>query len=147
MLRALQALSGAMAHWLAKSEPSTYSWQRFVKEKRACWDGVRNAQARNNLAAMKVGDQVLFYHSNEERAVVGIAKVAAAAYPDPTADDPRWLCVDLVPVSPLAAPVTLATIKATASLADIALIRQSRLSVMPLPAEAFRTIVAMGGKR
>lgn len=133
-----------MGHWLAKSEPSTYSWQRFVKEKGARWDGVRNAQARNNLAAMKKGDHVLFYHSGDERAVVGIAEVSGAAYPDPASDDPRWLCVDLVPVRALAMPVTLASIKATPSLKDIALVRQSRLSVSPLAAEEFRTIVGLG---
>jgi len=132
-----------MAHWLAKSEPSTYSWQRFVQEKRARWDGVRNAQARNNLAAMKKGDEVLFYHSGDDRAVVGIASVVKAAYPDPTTDDARWLCVDLVPVRALAAPVTLAKIKGHPSLAEIALVRQSRLSVMPLAAAEFRAIVAL----
>lgn len=133
-----------MAHWLAKSEPATYSWQRFMDEKRARWDGVRNYQARNNLAAMKKGDEVLFYHSGEDRAVVGIAKVAAPAYPDPTTDDERWLCVDLVPVRALPSPVTLATIKATPSLKEIALVRHSRLSVMPLAADEFRAIVALG---
>jgi predicted RNA-binding protein with PUA-like domain len=133
-----------MAHWLAKSEPSTYSWQRFTDEKRARWDGVRNFQARNNLAAMKNGDEVLFYHSGEDRAVIGIAKVVAPAYPDPTSDDERWLCVDLVPVRALPSPVTLATIKATPSLKEIALVRHSRLSVMPLAADEFRAIVALG---
>lgn len=133
-----------MAHWLAKSEPSTYSWPRFVAEKKACWDGVRNAQARNNLAAMKKGDEVLFYHSGEDRAVMGIAKVAKAAYPDPTADDPKWLCVDLVPVRALASPVTLATIKSTPGLKEIALVKQSRLSVMPLDEAAFAAIVKLG---
>lgn len=133
-----------MAHWLAKSEPSTYSWGHFVKEKRACWDGVRNAQARNNLAAMKKGDEVLFYHSGDDKAVVGIASVSKAAYPDPTTDDVRWLCVDLAPVRALARPVTLAMVKAQPSLARIALVRQSRLSVMPLAAAEFRAIVALG---
>jgi len=132
-----------MAHWLAKSEPSTYSWQRFVKEKRARWDGVRNYQARNNLAAMKKGDEVLFYHSGDDKAVIGIASVAKTAYPDPTIDDARWLCVDLVPVKPLAAPVTLAAIKGQPSLAEVALVRHSRLSVMPLTPAEFRAIVAL----
>lgn len=135
-----------MAHWLAKSEPSTYSWQRFTEEKRACWDGVRNAQARNHLAAMKKGDEVLFYHSGEDRAVVGIAKVARGAYQDPTTEDTRWLCVDLVPVRALAKPVTLATIKAQPALSQIALVRQSRLSVMSLSPAEFRAIVALGAK-
>lgn len=134
-----------MAHWLAKTEPSTYSWPRFVAEKKAVWDGVRNAQARNNLAAMKNGDLVLIYHSGEDRAVMGIAKVAKTAYPDPTAEgDPRWLSVDLVPVSALPSPVTLAAIKQAPSLKDIALIRQSRLSVMPLDEAAYDTILKLG---
>lgn len=132
-----------MAHWLAKTEPSTYSWQRFVTEKRTAWDGVRNAQARNNLAAMKKDDQVLVYHSGDERAVMGVAKVVKTAYQDPTTDDPRWVCVDLVPVRALASPVTLAAIKAKPSLAEIALVRQSRLSVMPLTATDVRAILAL----
>lgn len=135
-----------MAHWLAKTEPSTYSWPQLLAEERACWDGVRNAQARNNLAAMKVGDQVMIYHSGDDRCVMGIAKVARAAYQDPTTDDARWVCVDLVPVRALPVPVTLATIKGETDLANIALVRQSRLSVMPLPADAFRSIVALGKK-
>ena len=133
-----------MAQWIAKTEPSTYSWQRLVTEKRARWDGVRNAQARNNLAAMKKGDEVLVYHSGDDRAVVGIAKVAKTAYPDPTADDPKWVCVDLVPVSALHTPVPLSTIKASPALKDIALVRQGRLSVLPIDADAFRAIVALG---
>ena len=134
-----------MAYWLAKTEPSTYSWPRFVAEKKAVWDGVRNAQARNNLAAMKKGYEVLIYHSGEDRAVMGIAKVAKAAYPDPTAEgDPRWLSVDLVPVRALASQVTLATIKQTPSLKEIALIRQSRLSVMPLDDVSWATILKLG---
>lgn len=132
-----------MAHWIAKTEPSTYSWQRLVAEKKAVWDGVRNAQARNNLAAMKKGDEVLIYHSGDDRAVVGIAKVTRAAYPDPTADDPKWVAVDLAPVRALPSPVTLATIKATPALKDIALVKQGRLSVTPLSAEAYRVIVAL----
>lgn len=134
-----------MAYWLAKTEPSTYSWPRFVSEKKAVWDGVRNAQARNNLAAMTKGDDVLIYHSGEDRAVMGLAKVAQAAYPDPTADgDPRWLSVDLIPVRALAVPVTLAAIKQTPSLKDIALIRQSRLSVMPLDEASYAVILKLG---
>lgn len=132
-----------MAYWLAKTEPSTYSWAQLVKEKRTRWDGVRNAQARNNLAAMKTGDEVMIYHSGDDRAVVGLAKVAKAAYADPTADDDRWVCVDLVPVRELAAPVTLAAIKSTPALMEFALVRQSRLSVMPVTAEEHRTILAL----
>lgn len=133
-----------MACWIAKTEPSSYSWQRLVAEKRARWDGVRNAQARNNLLAMKKGDEVLIYHSGDDRAVVGIAKVARTAYPDPTADDEKWVCVDLVPLRALALPVTLAAIKATPALKDTALVKQGRLSVLPLDAAAFRTIVSLG---
>lgn len=132
-----------MAYWLAKTEPSTYSWQHLAKDKKTRWDGVRNAQARNNLAAMKKGDEVLIYHSGDDRAAVGIATVTKAAYPDPTADDPRWLCVDLAAGKALASPVPLARIKAEPSLAGIALIRQSRLSVMPLSAAEFRAIVTL----
>ena len=118
-----------MACWLAKTEPSTYSWDRLVEENRTRWDGVRNAQARNNLAAMKKGDEVLIYHSGEDRAVVGIAKVVRTAYRDPTADDERWVCVDLAPVRALPSRVPLAAIKATAELKNMALVRQGRLSV------------------
>ena len=115
-----------------------------MRDGRTMWDGVRNFQARNNLKAMHVGDPVLFYHSVEGQAVVGIAEVAREAYPDPTSDDERWVVVDLVPVKALKKPVTLDAIKATPSLKDIALVRQGRLSVMPLAKEAFETIVAMG---
>lgn len=132
-----------MANWLAKSEPSTYSWSDLVRDGGTRWDGVRNAQARNNLAAMKKGDEVLLYHSGDDKAVMGIARVTKAAYPDPSADDEKWLCVDLEPVRALPRPVPLAAIKAEPSLAGIALIRQSRLSVMPLAAAEARAIVAL----
>ena len=92
----------AKSYWLVKSEPFKYSWDQFVKDGGTYWDGVRNAQARNNLAAMKKGDQVLYYHSNEGKEVVGVAKVTKTAYPDPTTDDERWVVVDLAPVKPLA---------------------------------------------
>jgi predicted RNA-binding protein with PUA-like domain len=108
------------------------------------WDGVRNYQARNNLEAMKAGDRVLFYHSVEGQAVVGIAEVAREAYPDPTTEDERWVVVDLVPVKPLGRPVTLEAIKAVAALKAIPLLRQSRLSVMALDKAAFDAIVKMG---
>ncbi len=133
-----------MKYWLAKSEPSKYSWDEFVRDGSTYWDGVRNYQARNNLAAMKVGDQVLFYHSNDGKDVVGIARVTGEAYPDPTTDDERWVVVDLEPVEKLANPVTLADIKASTSLAEIQLVKQSRLSVVPLTAKEFKTIVKMG---
>jgi predicted RNA-binding protein with PUA-like domain len=137
-------MAGARGDWLVKSEPSTYSWRQFVAERGTCWSGVRNPLARGHLAAMKKGDAVLFYHSGEGKEVVGIARVTQEAYPDPTAEDAKWLAVDLAPVRALAQPVTLAAIKAEKSLADIALVRLSRLSVMPLPRAAFERILAMG---
>ena len=132
-------------HWMVKSEPASYSWEQFTKEGRAAWTGVRNFQARNNLRAMQVGDLVLFYHSVTGKEIVGIAKVAREAYPDPTADEPGWDCVDLVPVKPLKNAVTLDTIKATPAFKDIALLRQSRLSVMPLAPAEFAAIKKLGG--
>lgn len=137
----------ARRHWLAKSEPFKYSWDDFVKDGSTYWDGVRNAQARNNLAAMKRGDLVLYYHSNEGKEVVGVAKVTREAYQDPTTDDTRWVVVDLVPVKPLKQPVSLADIKADPALAEIPLIKQSRLSVMPLDKRAFDRIVKKGGTK
>ncbi len=135
-----------MNHWLVKSEPSAYSWDDLVRDGRTHWDGVRNYQARNNLAAMREGDEVLFYHSVGDREVVGLARVAREAYPDPTTDDERWLVVDLVPLRALERPVSLAEVKAHPKLGDIALVRQSRLSVMPLARTEFTTIVAMARK-
>jgi len=131
----------AKSYWLVKQEPSTYAFEQLVREKRACWDGVRNFQARNK---MRAGDRALFYHSGEAREVVGIAEVAREAYPDPTAKEPRWVAVDLVPVRPLKKPVSLEQIKATPALRTIALVRQSRLSVMPLAAAEFEAIVKLG---
>jgi predicted RNA-binding protein with PUA-like domain len=133
----------ARRHWLVKSEPGAYSWERLVREGRAVWDGVRNAQARNHLAEMGRGDPVLFYHTGGAKEVVGIAKVARAAYPEPGAGDPRWVAVDLVPVRALKRPVALAEIKADRTLAGIALVRQSRLSVIALDAEAYQRILAL----
>ena len=133
-----------MNHWLVKSEPFKYSWDKFNEDGRTFWDGVRNYQARNNLKAMKEGDLVLFYHSNEGKHVVGIAKVVKEAYQDPTTDDTNWVVVDLVPVQSLDKPVTLEQIKAEESLKDISLIRQGRLSVMPLKATEFDKILEMG---
>ncbi|HEY2775932.1 MAG TPA: EVE domain-containing protein [Candidatus Binatia bacterium] len=135
-----------MACWIAKSEPSTYSWEQLVHDKKTRWDGIRNAQARNNLAAMKKGDDVLIYHSGDDKAVVGIATVARAAYQDPTIDDERWLCVDLAAKKPLPSPVTLATIKSTPALKQIGLVRQGRLSVVPITDAEMRTIVALAKK-
>ena len=132
--------------WLVKSEPNKYSWDDLVRDGSTCWDGVRNAQARNNLQAMSVGDSVLYYHSNEGKEVVGIAKVVKASYRDPTTEDERWLVVDLAPVERFARPVTLAEIKRDAKLAKIPLVTQSRLSVMPIPKPAFDRIVKLGGR-
>jgi predicted RNA-binding protein with PUA-like domain len=133
-----------MNHWLVKSEPFKYSWTKFNEDKRTFWDGVRNYQARNNLKDMKEGDLVLFYHSNEGKNVVGIAKVVKEFYQDPTTDDANWVVVDLAPVEPLKNPVSLEQIKAEESLKEISLIRQGRLSVMPLKAEEFDKILEMG---
>lgn len=131
-------------HWLVKSEPFKYSWDKFNEDKRTFWDGVRNYQARNNLKAMKDGDLVLFYHSNEGKNVVGIAKVVREFYQDPTTEDANWVVVDLAPVEALKHPVSLEQIKAEESLKDISLVRQGRLSVMPLKAEEFDKILEMG---
>ncbi len=135
-----------MAYWLVKSEPEVYPFERLVQEGRTFWDGVRNAQARNHLANMAVGDPVLYYHSNEGKEVVGVATVARTSYPDPTSpDDPRWLVVDLAPRARLARPVTLAQCKADPVLKETALVRQSRLSVMSMSAEQFEQVIALGG--
>jgi predicted RNA-binding protein with PUA-like domain len=133
-----------MNYWLVKSEPVKYAWDQFVKDGKTFWDGVRNYQARNNLQAMKKGDLVLYYHSNEGMEVVGIAKVLKEHYPDPTIDDPRWVVVDLAPYKALKKPVSLAQMKQDPMLANIGLIRQGRLSVMPLKSEEFDRIVEMG---
>ena len=139
-----------MQYWLVKSEPDSYGWHHFVAQGRAVWDGVRNYQARNNLAAMHLGDQVLFYHSVIRPAVVGLATVVGAPRPDPTAPPlptgrpTPWRVVELEPVMPFAVPVLLAQIKAEPLLANIALIKQSRLSVMPVRADEFELILALG---
>jgi predicted RNA-binding protein with PUA-like domain len=133
-----------MAQWLVKTEPSTYSWSQLERDKRAIWDGVRNHQAKHNLAGMKKGDSVLIYHSGEERRVVGVARVSRGAFPDQTADEGDWIAVELEAVRPLGSPVGLAAIKSHPSLRQTALIRQSRLSVMPLTDKEFRTLVSLG---
>jgi predicted RNA-binding protein with PUA-like domain len=132
-------------YWLVKQEPSDYSWNDFAKDTSTSWTGVRNFAARNNLRRMAKGDEVLFYHSGEDKAVVGIAKVTRIAYRDATAKEGDWSAVDLAPIKPLLRPVTLAEIKAKPQLKNIALVRQSRLSVMPLDAKDFQTIVKMAG--
>ena len=133
-----------MNHWLVKQEPEKYPWSQFVKDQGTYWDGVRNYQARNNLRAMKKGDHVFFYHSVSEKAIVGVAKVTREAYPDPTAKEGDWSVVDLKPVKAMVEPVTLEQIKAEAKLSEIALIKQSRLSVMPLRWPEFRRILELG---
>ena len=133
--------------WLVKQEPSSYSWSDFVAEGETSWTGVRNFAARNNLRKMGKADEVLFYHSGDEKAVVGIAKVTRIAYPDPTAKEGDWSTVDLAAVKPLRQPVTLREIKSNSRLKGIPLIRQSRLSVMPLAEPEFREIVNMAGDR
>jgi predicted RNA-binding protein with PUA-like domain len=133
-----------MKTWLVKQEPETYPWSQFVRDKGTRWEGVRNYQARNHLRAMSVGDHVLYYHSGGERAVVGVARVTKEAYPDPTAPGEDWSVVDLAPIKAFAHPVSLAAVKAEKKLQDIPLVRQSRLSVMPLSSQAFELLVAMG---
>ena len=131
-------------HWLVKQEPESYSWDDFVRDRKTAWEGVRSYAARLHLNGMRPGDAVLFYASGEPKAVIGIAEVTKAAFPDATADEPGWVAVELKAVRPLARPVSLAAIKATPALAQIALVRQSRLSVMPLTEEAFDRIAGMG---
>ena len=131
-----------MNYWLVKSEPGTYSWDDFVKLGKDHWDGVRNYQARNNLKAMKINDEVLFYHSGDERQVVGVAKVVGEYYQDPTTSDDRWVVVDLVPVRKLDRAIALSEVKADPRLNQIALVRNSRLSVMPLKKEEYDLILA-----
>jgi predicted RNA-binding protein with PUA-like domain len=131
-------------YWLVKQEPESYSWADFVKEGNAAWTGIRNFQARNNLRAMTKGDPVLFYHSGESKEIVGIARVGKEAYPDPTATEGDWSGVDLAPVKALKKPVSREVIKADNALKDILLIRNSRLSAMPLTEAQFNRILALG---
>lgn len=132
-----------MAYWLVKSEPFKYSWDQFVKDKQTFWDGVRNYGARNNLKAMKKGDEVFFYHSNEGVEIVGIAKVVKEYYQDPTTDEEAWVVVDLKPVKKLKKPVTLAMIKADKRLANMDLIRLGRLSVQTVKPEEWEIVLSM----
>ena len=134
----------ARSYWLVKSEPFKYSWDELVKDGSTYWDGVRNAQARNNLRAMKKGDLTLYYHSNKGKEVVGVAKITQEAYQDPTTPDDRWVVVDVAPVKPMKRNVTLAMIKEDPKLEGIALVKQSRLSVMPIEKEHFERILVLG---
>jgi len=132
------------SHWLVKSEPFKYSWQKFVADKKAVWDGVRNFEARNNLRAMKKGDLVLFYHSSEGKEVVGIASVAKEAFPDPTATEGDWSAVELTPKKALSEPVSLAQVKADKPLAAFALVRKSRISVVAATPAEFARVLELG---
>ncbi|MCB4820607.1 EVE domain-containing protein [Roseicella aerolata] len=134
-----------MAQWLVKSEPDAFSWDEQVRNGIEPWTGVRNALASNNLKAMRVGDRAFFYHSNIGKEIVGIVEVVREAYPDPTDGTGRWVCVDMKAVGPLPRPVTLAAIKAEPDLAELALVRQSRLSVMPVSEAHWARLCALGG--
>lgn len=134
----------AKKYWLVKQEPEAYAWDQFVADGVTDWSGVRNYQARNNLRAMKMGDQVLYYHSVTGKCVMGIAEVVKEHYPDTTAEKGDWSAVDLSPVKPLKHPVSLAQIKEDPDLSEVALVRHSRLSVMPLTSAEFKRIVKLG---
>ena len=134
----------AKKYWLVKQEPEAYAWDQFVADGVTDWSGVRNYQARNNLRAMKTGDQVLYYHSVTGKCVMGIAEVVKEHYPDTTAEKGDWSAVDLSPVKPLKHPVSLAQIKEDPDLSEVALVRHSRLSVMPLTSAEFKRIVKLG---
>jgi len=136
-----------MAYWLVKSEPFKYSWEQFVKDKETHWDGVRNYAARLNLRAMKKGDEVLFYHSNEGMEIVGIAKISKESYQDPTTEDDAWVVVDLKPVRKLKKPVTLAQVKADKRLSEMALVRIGRLSVQPVTNDEWKIVMEMAGEK
>ena len=136
-----------MAYWLVKSEPFVYSWEQFVNDKSTCWDGVRNFSARLHLRAMKKGDHLFFYHSNEGIEIVGIAKVIKEAYPDPTAKEGDWSAVDLAPVKKLKRHVTLAEIKSDKRLSEMALVRISRLSVSPVTEKEWKAVLDLAGMK
>lgn len=145
--RAWASYRARMSTWLIKSEPSVYPYAQLVAEGRTAWTGVRNFTARNNLAAMKRGDRLLYYHSGEDKAVVGIAEVVGEACPDPTIpEDPRWVAVDVGPVQALPRPVTLAQVKADPLLSKSELVRQSRLSVAPITADEYARFLELGGR-
>jgi predicted RNA-binding protein with PUA-like domain len=134
----------ARSYWLVKSEPFNYAWDELVKDGSTYWDGVRSYEARNNLASMQKGDLALYYHSSQGKEVVGVARITRTAYQDPTTKDERWVVVDLEPVVPLKRPVTLAEIRADASLAEIQLVRRGRLSVVPVTKPEFQHILKLG---
>jgi len=132
-----------MNYWLVKSEPFKYSWDDFVKEGKSVWDGVRNYQARNNMKEMKKGDWVFFYHSNEGMEVIGLAEVKKEFFQDPTTEDPRWVVVEIVPIKKFNEPVTLKMMKSDDRLSNLALIKQSRLSVTPVGKQEFDIILSL----
>ena len=134
-----------MAHWLVKSEPAKYSWDQMVADKRTHWDGVHNFQAANNMRAMKTGDRAFFYHSNEGKEIVGVVEIVREFYPNPAEPSPHFGLVDVAPVAPVKKPVSLTEMKATPALKDMALIRQSRLSVCPVTEAEWATICKMAG--
>jgi len=134
-----------MAYWLIKSEPSTYSWSQLVKDKKTSWTGVRNPQASLNLKAMKPGDRAFFYHSGEGKDIVGVAEIVKAAYPDPTDKSGKAVTVDVKPVEAVKQPVTLAAIKADPKFKEFKLVRQSRLSVVPVSDEHWKLLTKMSG--
>lgn len=136
-----------MAYWLVKSEPFKYSWEQFVKDKKTFWDGVRNYGARNNLKAMKKGDEVFFYHSNEGVEIVGIAMVVKEYYQDPTTDEEAWVVVDLKPLKKLKNPVTLAQIKSDKRLANMDLVRLGRLSVQTVKEAEWKAVLELAGEK
>jgi len=138
-------LNDLTAYWLVKSEPEAYAWAQLVKDRKTAWTGVRNFAARNNLRAMKKGDLICFYHSVEEKSIVGLARVEKEAYPDPTAGEGDWSAVDLVPVKALARPVALAQIKADTILREMPLVRIGRLSVSPVTSAQFSRLMALSG--
>ena len=137
-------MNNKKSFWIIKQEPSQYNWKQFEKDRETYWDGVRNYQARNNLKNMKKGDNLLFYHSVVGKEIVGIAEVTREAYPDPTTDDERWVVVDLKPIKPFKVPVTLEEIKTHKELSEIALIKQARLSVMPITKKEFQILLKLG---
>lgn len=136
-----------MAYWLMKSEPYVFSWQQLVKDGKNGWNGVRNHLAKRNLMSMKVGDEAFFYHSNEGLEIVGVMKIVKTAYPDPSDESGKFVQVDVVPVAPMPRPVTLKSIKATPRLAEMALVRQSRLSVQPVTPAEWKEVCQMGDYR
>ena len=137
-------MNNKKSFWIIKQEPSQYNWKQFEKDRETYWDGVRNYQARNNLKNMKKGDNLLFYHSVVGKEIVGIAEVTREAYPDPTTDDERWVVVDLKPIKPFKVPVTLEEIKTHKELSEIALIKQTRLSVIPITKKEFQVLLKLG---